>query len=772
MKGNPEEKRQQPAKHMNEEAATVGTAAYTYLSRNWCPIPLRPLSKAPCGKDWPNFRLTPGSVDRHFSDDNNIGLILGSASGNLTDVDLDSPEAAAAAIVLLPPTPMKHGRGGDRTTHYWYTCDRSEPTVRLKAHDGSCLIELRSGTLEQSAQTMVPPSIHPDTKELLRWEGPLEPAFVPYDVLLRAVHDVAVAALMARYWNSGTRHDLALVFAGYLAVGGVGAERACALVRGICHAARDEEANCRLRNVDTTYAEFQAGNPVVGRAKFQEMVGQDVIKCLDKWLGIRPGHVQNNNISIPSSSTPLEFELTDLGNARRFVARFRGKVLHVPAWGWMYWDGKRWARDEIGIVNQYVHETVDNIREEAEKIARTEDKLRVLRWHHQSQSNARLKAIPEIAASIEPIPCSSALFDTKSTQFNVLNGTVDLERGTIANHNPDDLFSKVAPVEYRPDAVCPRFLAFLGQIFAGDTELIAYVQKIFGHILIGGNPEQLFIILFGHGANGKSVLVNTIMDILGPDYAQQMNPETIMERTSNGGAPRNDLACLQGVRLAAVAETGDRNRLNEALVKQLTGGERIRARFLYQEEFEFLPQFTVILSTNHKPYVSDVGHAIWRRLRLVPFNVTIPRDDQDSDLTQKLLQEKEGIFNWLVEGCRMYLEEGLDEPAVVHDATTGYRQEMDTLGAFLDQMTVANPGGNVRSQQLFDTYRTWCEDMGLRPSSQMKLARRLEERGFTKTRRNNGIFWHGLELVPVDVIPEFAFETEALDDVCYPDEDF
>jgi putative DNA primase/helicase len=145
-----------------------------------------------------------------------------------------------------------------------------------------------------------------------------------------------------------------------------------------------------------------------------------------------------------------------------------------------------------------------------------------------------------------------------------------------------------------------------------------------GYTLLGRNPEQILVLMFGHGANGKSVLINTILDILGSDYAQQMSPDTIMESKKGFSGPRTDLASLQGVRFVSTSETGEGNRLNEPLLKQLTGGDRIRARFLYHDEFEFTPQFTVLLSTNHKPYVGDNGHAIWRRIRVVPFNVTIP----------------------------------------------------------------------------------------------------------------------------------------------------
>lgn len=721
--------------------------AHHYLDLSWYPIPLRTDAKAPSLKNWPQLRIAPEEVDEFFPTGTNIGLLTGFPSGNLTDIDLDSQEAVLVAPLLLPNTSMVHGRTTAPGRHYWYKCDRNEPTTRFKAPDGTCLIEIRSGTAEKPSVTMVPPSIHPDTGESLIWAGPLDPAFIPYDVLLESVIDVAVASLLIKSWNHGRRHELALAFSGYLAVGGIPEERAYRLVNAICHGTSDGEAYDRLQAVKTTYQALQAGNSITGRTELQKIIGLETVKCLDKWLNVHSSSHANSFTS--PSITHDRFENTDLGNAKRLISRFGHQIRYVSAWGWLYWDGKRWARDDLGMVKQYACEIVEGMLENADGSIPVKDKLQILKWQQQSQGHSKLKAMLEIATYQKKVVSTPQHFDAHPWLFNVQNGTLDLKSGHLLPHNPDDMITKVAPVGYIPSALCPLFHEFLDRIFSGDVELIHFVQKALGHTLIGGNPEQVLIILFGNGANGKSVLVNTIMDILGRDYAQQMNGETLMMKTSNG-MPRNDLACLEGVRFTAVSETGDKNRLDEALVKQITGGERIRARYLYHEEFEFLPQFSIVLSTNHKPYIADQGHSIWRRIRLIPFNVTISKEEQDPDLKQKLLQEKEGIFSWLAEGCRLYLTEGLIEPKTVRLATESYRNEMDTLGQFLEEQMEIVPTGKIQSQQLYNAYRNWCEEMGLRPVNQKELTRRLEARGFTRSRDGCGVHWIGITSKPVD----------------------
>ena len=269
--------------------------------------------------------------------------------------------------------------------------------------------------------------------------------------------------------------------------------------------------------------------------------------------------------------------------------------------------------------------------------------------------------------------------DTDPWLLNVENGTLDLRTGQLHRHRPDDLITKVAPVHYDPEAVCPTWDMFLKRIMAGDEALVHYLQKIFGYSLTGVAREQCIFLAYGGGANGKSTAITAVTSVIGA-YAQHTPTETLLVKR-NDGIP-NDVARLHGARLVTAAEAECHRRLAEALVKQLTGGDKIAARFLHGEWFEFTPGFKVVLAVNHKPAIQGTDHAIWRRIRLIPFTVTIPAKEQNKTLSEKLHAGNAGILRWAVDGCLAWQQDGLDPPSAVSEATAAYRDEMDTVGAF------------------------------------------------------------------------------------------
>jgi len=323
--------------------------------------------------------------------------------------------------------------------------------------------------------------------------------------------------------------------------------------------------------------------------------------------------------------------------------------------------------------------------------------------------------------------------------LNVENGTVDLS-GELREHRRENMITKLAPVEYDPDAKAPIFDAFLKRILPSEA-LRKFMQRAIGYAAAGIVSEEVLVILYGTGANGKSTLVNIIMEALG-DYAMQAAPELLLAKR---GSHPTELADLFGARLVASVEVDEGRRLAESLVKQLTGRDPIKARRMREDFWQFDPTHTVFLATNHRPEVRGTDHAIWRRIKLVPFEVTIPESEQDKRLVEKLRKELPGILAWIVRGCLEYQREGLGEPNEVKEATEGYRAEQDILAAFIEDRCVVHPKAHVGATPLYRTYKDWCEDAGESQLTQTKFGLQLRERGF-RSEKAQRVTWFGIGL--------------------------
>ena len=321
-------------------------------------------------------------------------------------------------------------------------------------------------------------------------------------------------------------------------------------------------------------------------------------------------------------------------------------------------------------------------------------------------------------------------FDQEPWLFNVQNGTIDLRTGKVREHCRLDMLTKIAPASFDAAAKCPQWMKFLDDIMAGDIKLQAFLQRIVGYALTGSTKEQKLFFLHGAGANGKSVFLDTMLHVFG-DYGRRIAPDLLFLR-------RNDthptaLADLQGVRLAVTTETEQGRRLAEVLVKELSGGDRLTARKMRQDYFEFEPTHKIFQSGNHLPVIRGTDHAIWRRIDLIPFEVVFADADQDKDLAAKLREEANGILRWCVNGTLEWLRYGLTEPDKVVAATREYRSDMDILGDFFDDRCVIVPCAEVSNPDLRKAYETWCEANGERAISARALGLNLKERGFTQT---------------------------------------
>ncbi len=443
-----------------------------------------------------------------------------------------------------------------------------------------------------------------------------------------------------------------------------------------------------------------------------------------------------------------DFHLTDVGNAQRLVARHGKDLRYCHPWKkWLVWDGTRWRKDSTAEVVRRAKETVRSIYAEA---AKTEDsKIRQQLANHakSSESEKRLKSMVNLADSEQGIWILPEQLDRDIWLLNCLNGTLDLRSGSSRNHQQEDMITKMVPVDHDKDAKCPMWESFLDRIMDGNQRLIKFLQRAVGYSLTGNISEQCLFVLYGTGANGKTTFVNTIMSMLG-DYAVQTPTETLM-RKRNAGIP-NDIARLEGARMVAAVEAEEGRRFAEVLLKQLTGGDTMTARFLHQEFFEFTSTFKLWLATNHKPTIRGSDHAIWRRIRLVPFTVTIPEKEQDKNLQEKLLCELSGILRWAIEGCLSWQKSRLEAPEEVLNATSDYRMEMDILGAFISEFCIQGSKFRVQATQLYQGYCEWAKRSGEKTVSQTEFGRSLTERGFGKEKESRGrrlTYYFGLGLI-------------------------
>jgi putative DNA primase/helicase len=303
------------------------------------------------------------------------------------------------------------------------------------------------------------------------------------------------------------------------------------------------------------------------------------------------------------------------------------------------------------------------------------------------------------------------------------------------------MITKIAHVTYDPAADCPVWKNFIMEIMNFNADLIRFIQTAAGWAITGNTSEQTMFILFGSGANGKSTFLNTIMNILG-DYAIASPTETFMKKNSEQNT--NDIARLRGTRFVTTTEAEQGKRLSETLIKQITGNDRMTARFLYGEYFSFKPTFKIFMATNHKPVIKGTDHGIWRRIKLIPFTTRIEEERQDKDLEEKLMAEAPGILNWLLEGTKRWCAERLKAPPAVTSATDEYRGEMDVIGAFIKERCIQGPGTSIRARELFKCYQDWCEENNEHACSERFLGLRLKELGLDQKRLSDGRHWQGI----------------------------
>jgi P4 family phage/plasmid primase-like protien len=692
--------------------SSAKAAAADYRRGGWCPIPIKKRSKQTAlGQLAPylNRRATKEELAAWVWP--GVGIVTGPVSGVLV-LDVDGPEGEEALRKHgHPVTPMVRTANGGLHLYFKHpeqhvrTGIRVAPGLDVKASGGYVVAPPSLGPNGRPYEWIVSPE-EADLAEPPRW----------LMNLLAQERAKGPAPLVGERIPSGKRNDALASLAGTMRRRGM----AEAEILAALQVANEQRCQPPLeaREVEKIAASVARYEPA-----------GDVVHILFNGHGGWPAE--------------RAYNLTDLGNAERFVAHYGKDARYCYPWRkWLVWTGARWERDEAGQVHRLAKETVRSIYREASD-AEEEDRRKAVAKHAAaSESETRIRAMVELAKSEAPV--SPDELDADPWLLNVLNGTVDLRTGELREHRREDLITKLSPVEYGPDAMAPTWDAFLERVLPGE-ELRGFVQRAAGYSATGDTSEQCMFIHHGPGANGKSTFQETVSAALG-DYAMRTPAETLLVKRT-GGVP-NDVARLKGARLVTASETEEGRRLAESLVKDLTGQDTISARFMWAEWFDFKPTHALHLSTNHKPEIRGTDPAIWRRIRLVPWGVTIPPAEQDKKLAEKLLGELPGVLAWIVRGCSAWLHEGLQAPEEVRKATRAYRTEMDVLAGFLADCCLRDEDETAFAGELWGAWKRWCEETGEHAGTQKRFGGQLAERGFLNHRdsRTGRKVWSGLAL--------------------------
>ena len=475
-----------------------------------------------------------------------------------------------------------------------------------------------------------------------------------------------------------------------------------------------------------------------------------------------------NNIYTPKQQTednPLRYALSklfnnqeetkeypirsydDTGNADRFIDRYGHLYKHSYITNKFYiYDGKKWKVDDRGAIRKLIDEMIESIKNEkvlhSEDVTEEEAREAFQKYYKKTRGTQSKKNIMNELMHRKTVTPDD--FDRDDMLINVANGYIDLTSRELYKHDINKMFSQITNTDYTEKMQPAVWLDFLNDIFAGDKAVIRYIQKALGYSLTGSTREQIMFILFGKGRNGKSIFVETIAEILG-DYSNNMQAKSLMVKKNDN--VNTDIARLSKARFVTSSEPNEGFRFDEGLIKQLTGGDKVTARFLYAEEFEYTPKFKIWVSTNHKPIIRGTDDGIWRRLVLIPFDVQIPEEKVDKDLKYKLLREAPAILNWMAEGAYMWMQEGLAMPEKLKEAVQKYRNEMDTLGQFIEDCCKVDKNISEKVSNLHQAYKTWSNDnltstkvLGMKSFSQ-----KMEER-FVKESRRDANYFIGIEI--------------------------
>jgi P4 family phage/plasmid primase-like protien len=794
---------------------TIYQAHLEYTKFGWDTLPIPPDDngnphKSPEGiKAWPKRAAEHDFTEQDFELPNtNLGGLLGPQSKpsnftdavfvppNLTDIDCDTPLAVKIAAWLLPTIlngehTCKFGRPGKPVSHYLYYTDESLPSERIMdplLGMKGCIIEyrcLKKNGLTRGMQTVFPPSVwrDKDNPENLVEEqidfvpgcGPEKIATVNARDLLRLTHWIAAVVLMAKYYPQSDRHYTKRAWASVLYRGKFSAIDAEMLIRlayqNSANPGNDDSKDSR--DVQEVCAAIESGEEshLYGWPKLQEHYDPKVLKKIRELLDIPMVPTVQDSVpategpegSEPDVSCVAQYSLDDIGNAQRFVDKFKEKVRFCPQEkSYFVWDGIRWKKDDCNHIQELAQTLSSDIKNEAlamnSAFASAKQKS-LLTWGTRSAMSERISAVAKQASSNPAILITKEQFDTHDHLLNCTNGVVDLHTGTLMPHEPNLFLTQLCPSEYRPTATAPDWVNVLNAVTRKHPELIPFLQRFAGYIAQGNKGQDVLALCHGQGGTGKGTFWNAIQKTLGKDFCRSVSAHSLLKQDRSGSAASGDIARLEGCRLAMVSEFERGSKLQENFLKLASGNDTITARRLYGEEIEFEPTFQLVFQSNHRPEFNSNDTGNRRRYIEIPFDNVIADDPSltlDTGLKKRLSDDPnvhQAVLAWIVAGCVAWKKDGLEIPECVKAATAELFRQNDLLGDFWLDCITEDKNSNLPVAVAQAVYLAWCREEGTQPVKDRTFTKLLNERGLKSKSAwidgKNRKSWAGIKLTKI-----------------------
>lgn len=478
---------------------------------------------------------------------------------------------------------------------------------------------------------------------------------------------------------------------------------------------------------------------------WEECEPEEQIEWNPVW-GVKPAELRAGSVELVTEEAPHN-RASDLGNGHLFATTYRDVVRWTAGMGWLLWDGEMWRVDGKQEILEYARRVVTKIFEQAVGLS-DDDRDAMLGWAKKSSQMPRVEAMVKAALTYGMVKADVNDFDVDPMLLSCPNGTIDLKTGELRDHRREDFITQRTEVEYHPDAYDEQWVKYLEVSTGGDQDLIAYLRRAAGYTLTGSTVEESFFLLYGPPASGKTTWITMLETLLGA-YAINTQPENLMQRRGMNGTPANELARMRGKRLVTSVEPQDGDRFAESLIKQMTGGDTMTARFLYQNAFEFKPVFKLWLATNHKPRSSDEG--LFRRLKLVPFPVSLPLEERDPAIKEGLRVPWSSISQaalaWAVRGCLEWQKMGLGTCDAVTRDTQEYKKQEDLVAQFIEQCLAEEVGAVIEAREVYEAWKYWCQAQGEFVRSMRSFVKEMEAKGIKTDRQGRHLRFGGVKVV-------------------------